>query len=243
LIPVARSSQPSVLSKNSTKWLDKLNQQQLQLQMLENDPNTGEAQIQKVKKCVDNAQKKYSHTQIKSALVDMFYGKCAYCESKITVVTYGAIEHFYPKSVYVNLTFEWKNLLLSCDICNDAGHKGTKFPLDLNGNPLLIDSTDGITNPNTHLEFIWDSVAGLASVYGRDDRGKAVETIFDLNGLKGRKELVAHRSKYVKRLFALLRLAQTGDSEAIALLIESCHPSAEYSAFSLVYIHQHIPQS
>jgi hypothetical protein len=81
LIPVARSSQPSVLSKNSTKWLDKLNQQQLQLQMLENDPNTGEAQIQKVKKCVDNAQKKYSHTQIKSALVDMFYGKCAYCES------------------------------------------------------------------------------------------------------------------------------------------------------------------
>jgi uncharacterized protein (TIGR02646 family) len=243
LIPVARSSQPTVLSKNAIKWLDKLTKQQLQLQILKNDPNTGESQIQKAKKCVDNAQKKYSHTQIKSALVDMFHGKCAYCESKITVVTYGAIEHFYPKSTYVNLTFEWKNLLLSCDVCNDTNHKGTKFPLDINGNPLLIDSTDGMTNPNTHLEFTWDSVVGLASVYGRDDRGKAVETIFDLNGMNGRKELVDHRSKYVKRLFALLRLAQTGDSDAISLLIESCHPSAEYSAFSLIHIHPHIPQS
>ncbi len=243
MIPVARSSQPTVLSKNAIKWLDKLTQQQLQLQILQNDPNTGEFQIQKAKKCVDNAQKKYRHDQIKKALVEMFHGKCAYCESKITVVTYGAIEHFRPKSAYIDLTFEWKNLLLSCDVCNDASHKGTKFPIDVNSNPLLIDSTDGMTNPNTHLEFTWDSVAGLASVYGRDDRGKAVETIFDLNGMKGRKELVAHRSNYVKKLFVLLRLAQTGDSEAISLLIESCHPSAEYSAFSLIHIHPYIPQS
>lgn len=242
MIPVARSSQPTVLSKNASKWLDELHQQQLQLQTIQRDFNTEKSQIQKAKKCVDNAQKKYSYNQIKTALVEMFHGKCAYCESKITVVTYGAIEHFYPKSVYTDLTFEWSNLLLSCDVCNDANHKGIKFPLDISGNPLLIDSTDGVTNPNTHLEFTWDAVAGLASVYGRDERGKAVETIFDLNGMNGRKELVAHRSKYVKRLFALLRLAQTGDLEAISLLIESCDPSAEYSAFALVHIHQHISQ-
>jgi hypothetical protein len=172
----------------------------------------------------------------------MFNGKCAYCESKITVVTYGAIEHFYPKSQYPDLTFTWKNLLLSCDKCNDANHKGTNFPLDdITGNPLLIDPTDGVTDPNTHLEFIWDEIAKLASVYGRDQRGTIVEHIFDLNGLRGRKELINHRSQYIKKLLALLRLAKQGDSEALSLLQEACQLGAEYYAFASIYILPHLP--
>jgi hypothetical protein len=241
LIPVVRSPMPKALQKNSARWLAKLQQQQLELQSLRNAPNATDSQIMGAKKKVDNAQAKYNHVDVKDALVNMFHGKCAYCESKITVVTYGAIEHFRPKSDYPDLTFEWSNLLLSCDVCNDAGHKGANFPLDIKGNPLLIDPTDGITNPNTHLEFAWDAIAGLASVYGRDERGKTVETIFDLNGMKGRKELIAYRSKYVKRLCALLRLAQTGDKEAITLLCESCDAGAEYSAFAIAHIQPHLP--
>lgn len=230
MIPVARSSQPDILKKNAANWLSNL-------KSISTNPSVTKEQIKK-------AQNKYRHDQIKSELVKMFHGKCAYCESKITVVTYGAIEHFRPKGEYLDLTFEWTNLLLSCDVCNDAGHKGVKFPLDINGNPLLIDPTDGITDPNMHLEFSWDAIAGLASVYGRDDRGKTVETIFDLNGMKGRKELVSHRSKYVKRLCALLRYAQqTGDKEAIALLRESCNSGEEYSAFAIAYIQPHLPES
>jgi hypothetical protein len=227
LIPVARSSQPDILKKNAANWLSNL-------KSISTNPSVTKEQIKK-------AQNKYRHDQIKSELVKMFHGKCAYCESKITVVTYGAIEHFCPKSEYPDLTFEWTNLLLSCDVCNDAGHKGTNFPLDINGNPLLIDPTDGITDPNMHLEFSWDAIAGMANVYGRDDRGKTVEAIFDLNGMKGRKELVDHRSKYVKRLCALLRFAQTGDKEAIALLRESCNAGAEYSAFAIAHIQPHLP--
>lgn len=227
MIPVLRSPQPSILQKKASDWL-------ATFKALSTDPNATKEQI-------NNAQNKYRHAQIKDALVQMFYGKCAYCESKITVVTYGAIEHFFPKSTYIDLTFEWSNLLLSCDMCNDAGHKGTRFPLDKNGNPLLIDPTDGITNPNMHLKFVWDAVAGLASVYGLDERGKTVETIFDLNGIGGRKELMAHRSKYVKRLFALLRLARKGDPEAIELLEEACKPNAEYSAFALIHIRPNLP--
>jgi hypothetical protein len=172
----------------------------------------------------------------------MFNGKCAYCESKITVVTYGAIKHFYPKSQYPDLTFTWENLLLSCDKCNDANHKGTNFPLDdITGNPLLIDPTDGVTDPNTHLEFVWDEMAKLASVYGRDRRGQIVEDIFDLNGLRGRKELINHRSQYIKKLLALLRLAKQGDSEALSLLQEACQLGAEYYAFASIYILPHLP--
>ena len=102
------------------------------------------------------------------------------------------------------LTFEWNNLLLSCDICNDIGHKGNRFPLDTNGNPLLLDPTDGVTNPTVHLEFFWDPVTKLASVYGRDERGKTVEEVFDLNGIRGRKELIACRSNYLNWTLAIL---------------------------------------
>jgi hypothetical protein len=226
LIPVVRSSRPIVLRKNSGLWLSKL--------------KATSADAAATKEKIKNAQNKYRHIQIKDALVKMFCGKCAYCESKITVVTYGAIEHFFPKSRYIDLTFEWSNLLLSCDRCNDANHKGTRFPLDDQGNPLLIDPTDGVTDPNRHLAFVWDNVAGLASIYGLDQRGKEVETVFDLNGMRDRQELVSHRSKYVRKLFALLRLAQAGDAEARDLLQEACEPSAEYSAFALACIYPHL---
>jgi hypothetical protein len=243
LISVSRIPQPKVLTTNSAKWLANLQEQILHLETLENAPNVEETKPKKAKQKqnVENARKKYGHAGVKNALVNMFHGKCAYCESKITVVDFGDIEHFCPKSEYPDLTFEWSNLLFSCAVCNGASHKGTNFPLDVNGNPLLIDPTDGITDPNTHLDFAWDDIAGLANVYGRDDRGKTVENIFDLNGSKGRKELVAHRSEYVKKLLVLLRLAQLDDQEAIDLLQRSCDSSSEYSAFALVYIRPHLP--
>lgn len=226
---MTRLPEPKVLQKNATHWLFKLKN------LSNSSPTTKEE-----KKQLTLAQNKYRHQEIKAALVKMFHGKCAYCESKITLVTYGAIEHFFPKSLFIDLTFAWSNLLLACDVCNDRGHKGTSFPLDNQGNPLLLNPTDPSIDPNMHLEFVWDAVAGLASVYGRDERGKTVERIFDLNGNRGRKELIAHRSQYVKRLFALLRLARSGDPEAIALLQESCDPSAEYCAFARVHIEPHL---
>ena len=241
MIPVVRSPQPEILKRNSAKWLTKLKQVQTQYQLLKSDPNAETAKHKQTKKLVENAQNKYRNSEVKTALVNMFNEKCAYCESKITVVTYGAIEHFFPKSVYADLTFEWINLLLSCDICNDANHKGIRFPLNKKGSPLLIDPTDGITDPNTHLKFAWDAVAGLANIYGCDEIGRNVEIIFDLNGMCGRQALIDHRSKYVKRLLVLLRFANNGDSEAIALLEECCHSSAEYSAFARIHILPNLP--
>ncbi len=232
MIPVTRSAKPTVFKKHAARWLSTL-------KSLSVDPNATKEQIKHV-------QNKYRHAQVKDALVEMFYGKCAYCESKIRVVSYGEIEHFFPKSSYPDLTFEWTNLLLSCNVCNNPDHKGTKFPLDVNGNPLLIDPTDGKTDPMVHLEFVWDDIAGLASIYGRDQRGKTVETIFDLNGVRGRKDLINHRSEYIKKLMALLRFAQTGNQEAqkaIDILKDACAPQAEYSAFALVHIRPHLPST
>jgi uncharacterized protein (TIGR02646 family) len=222
MIAVPRIPKPQALERNAARW-------QTDLESVLSLPSSTKKQIAKV-------QNKYRHADVKQALVDMFHGKCAYCESKITVVTYGSIDHFCPKGQYVTLTFAWENLLLACDVCNDRGHKGANFPLDQHGQPLLIDPTDGVTDPNSHLDFVWDPGAGLASIFGRDDRGHAVESTFDLNGSNGRKELMAYRSRQVKRLFALLRLARRGDAEAVSLLREAIQPDAEYCAFARVYI-------
>ncbi len=116
------------------------------------------------------------------------------------------------------------------------GIKGTSFRLIQIPSLRWFDSTDGITKPAEHLEFFWDPETGLASVYGRDEKGQTVERIFDFNGLGGRKELISERSRYVKTLLVCLKFAQTGNAEALALLKEACQSDAPYRAFALKYI-------
>lgn len=75
----------------------------------------------------------YGHIMVRKVLLKMFRGKCAYCESKITTIYNGDIEHFRPKGGYCNvstipttkpgyywLAAEWENLLLACPFCNQT---------------------------------------------------------------------------------------------------------------------------
>lgn len=244
MIPVSRPSEaPKVLNRNGNKWLHKLQQALANLEILKNQPIINPKELAQAEKEVEKITNKYRHKEIKEDLEKIFNGKCAYCESKVTTTGYGDIEHFCPKSNSrcINLTFEWTNLLLSCERCNDAGHKGTKFPLDANDNPLLINPTDKKTDINKHLRFSWDSKIG-SRIEGIDARGQVVEDIFDLNSQRGtRKELVNHRNDCVNDMMALLEIArQTGSYQAIQLLLEHCQPSREYSAFAFVHILPHL---
>lgn len=247
MIPVTRAAPPNVLQQLGACWLTALRAISDELEQVENDSQATPQQIRRAKERKKRAQNKYRHSKIKNALLTMFHGKCAYCESPIMVVAYGHIEHFYPKGNpnYVDKTFEWDNLLLSCAVCNDSGHKGTRFPLDASGNPLLIDPTDGVTDPGVHLKFSWDPRTGLASVYGLDERGQEVERMFDLNGMRGRKALIRERSRYVKKLYVILKLYdhQGNNAEALAILQQACQPNAPYSAFALAHIAPHIFQT
>lgn len=45
-------------------------------------------------------------------------GKCAYCESPTSLVAYGDVEHFRPKSKYWWLAYCLENYLPACTICN-----------------------------------------------------------------------------------------------------------------------------
>ncbi len=57
----------------------------------------------------------------------LHHDKCAYCESRITAVSYITIDHYRPKKGgYYWLAYEWSNLLPACPNCNSF--KGNQFP-------------------------------------------------------------------------------------------------------------------
>lgn len=134
MIKVTRIDKPKVLEKNADKW-------------------TRDLLAATTKQDRDKTQKKYGHRQVKQALLEMFGGKCAYCESKIIHVDYGHIEHFKPKDKFRELCFQWSNLLLACGVCNGAEHKGNKFPEKVEGGPFVNPCDD---DPSEHFIFSYD---------------------------------------------------------------------------------------
>lgn len=173
------------------------------------------------------AERKYRHREVKDALVRSFHGKCAYCESKITHIDYGHIEHYRPKggaAARPDLTFEWTNLLLACGICNGAEYKADRFPEANEGGPIVDPCGE---DPAVHFDFVFDPVTKLANVYGNTPRGRTTERLLGLN----RNELRNYRSRRVRTLLVLALYAQT-DPEAASLLAEAKQDSAEYTAFA-----------
>ena len=83
----------------------------------------------------------YAAKSVKNALLKAQHDKCCFCESKVTHVAYGDVEHYRPKAGcrqapgeplgrpgYYWLAYEWSNLMFCCQICNQR-FKGNLFPL------------------------------------------------------------------------------------------------------------------
>lgn len=102
MIELKKTEKPQSLIDNGDKWTKDLMNDFYQTNV-----------IDKTK------QNKYNKPDIKQALIDETNEKCAYCESKITHVYPGDIEHIIPKSLYPRLTFSWNNLTLGCFWCNN----------------------------------------------------------------------------------------------------------------------------
>lgn len=141
MIHVHRINILKILQRNATRWLNELQNAIRNFEQVKNNLLSTKQQINQAKHVAKLAQEKYNHAEVKTSLVPMFHGKCAYCESQITIVDYGLIEHFYPKSVYIGQTFNWDNFLLSCAVCNDINHKGTNFLLAADGTPFICQMT------------------------------------------------------------------------------------------------------
>ncbi len=101
MIALAKGALPEILRRNAATWTKEL--------------------LAKINAGEDPSKyllTRYSHHEIKDALLVETSEKCAYCESKFRHVTYGDIEHIIPKSIDPALRFEWTNLTVACDVCN-----------------------------------------------------------------------------------------------------------------------------
>lgn len=209
MIKIERTPRPAILERKGAEWARKL---------------LGATTA----KGKNSAESKYRHKAVKEALLKMFNGKCAYCESKITHIDYPHIEHYKPKSLpaYRALAFEWTNLLLACGVCNGAEHKGDRFPEAAEGGPIINPCDE---EPDEHFDFIYDRSSRLATVIGKTTRGETTEKLLGLN----RHELRAYRSTQVQKLFALKLMAQT-EPEAEEVLKQAQQDYAEYAAFARI---------
>jgi uncharacterized protein (TIGR02646 family) len=75
----------------------------------------------------------------------MYASYCCYCEGNSELTGYLEIEHYKPKSLFPELSFDWDNLHYSCSRCNK--NKGNKW--DENA-PILDPVRDF---PEQHLYF------------------------------------------------------------------------------------------
>jgi hypothetical protein len=98
--------------------------------------------------------------------------RCMYCEDSKGIT----IEHFRPKKDYPLRAFEWANYLLACTECN-SNYKRTLFPLDDQGEPLLLDPTDPTDDPLDHLAFS----PSTGKFQPLSDRGRESRQVYGLD--------------------------------------------------------------
>ncbi len=96
--------------------------------------------------------------------------RCMYCgDSEGT-----SVDHWEPISRNRLRTFDWLNHLLACSYCNSS-QKGSRFPVDASGNPLLIDPS--AEDPFDHLALS----LSLGEYRPRTDKGTSTISVLGLN--------------------------------------------------------------
>lgn len=154
------------------------------------------------------------HETVKDSLLNLFSGKCAFCESPIAGSLEIDIEHFRPLANAQNLSqkkqssdhygwfaYEWRNLFPACARCNRT--KRSFFPVrgpranilsawddaERDEKTLLLNPCKD--KPYKHLEFDWDG-----NVFGKTEIGKYTIKTVGLN----RPDLISARSEHFSTL-------------------------------------------
>ncbi|OJW85256.1 MAG: hypothetical protein BGO69_06455 [Bacteroidetes bacterium 46-16] len=166
----------------------------------------------------------YGGKSVKDKLKSLQNEKCCFCEAKITVVSHGDVEHYRPKAGWIQkekdklskpgyywLAYDFDNLFLSCQICNQK-YKKNYFPLEKSGKrankhtddiklekPLIIHPSK--ENPTKFLSFNKE----VAIAKGNSEKG--LETI-KRTGLN-RKEVMKDRFEYFEILETLADIARS----------------------------------
>ncbi len=93
---IKRLPKPDILTRKENVWRDNF--------------------LQSNKARPHNSQ--YAHQEIRSALNSMSFHKCFYCERKLKDISQ-EVDHFIEVAERKELAFDWNNLYLACDNCNN----------------------------------------------------------------------------------------------------------------------------
>lgn len=169
MIHLTKQPEPRDLADNSEQWTNTL--------------------LQKLAAGIEPTQTdktRYRRPSIKAALVLETSGKCAYCESRLLHIHHGDVEHIYPKSLDPARTFEWENLTLACEVCNQ-----NKSNLDPNLEHILDPYN---SDPESHFIYLGGLVFARPTV-----EGNSTLSILDLQ----RAELVEMRNDQAERIMSI----------------------------------------
>jgi uncharacterized protein (TIGR02646 family) len=193
----------------------------------------------------------YGAKSVKSALINAQHDKCAFCESKVSHIAHGDVEHYRPKGGirqndsdpleqpgYFWLAYVWENLFFACQLCNQS-FKKNMFPLadpirrarshldDLTAEqPMLIHPAD--EDPSALIGFREEIAFPI------DDNPRAHATI-EVLGLN-REAMAEHRRDHLMpfiRLRQALPLLPPDSEEAgdiLAFFEQAVLPRSQYSS-------------
>lgn len=216
MIKVARTEKPIVLVSNAENWTK---------EYLVARENYIESKTIENKNALNSIEKKYNQEEVKTSLKIMFHKKCAFCESHITHINYGQIEHFKPKSKYPELCFDWNNFLLSCAICNGKSNKSNKFPLEDENGPFINPVDE---EPTDFLKFEYDSLTKRFLILPKNER--AFVTIKEL-GLN-RDDLVDFRTNELKKIISYIeKIIEINSKEKLEEFFKLFSEKDQYYAF------------
>jgi uncharacterized protein (TIGR02646 family) len=205
MIRLTKGAKPAVLISEAAAWTKEL----LDIVKRGGDPSATQ-------------RGRYRHAEIKQALIVETNAKCVYCESKILHVVHGDIEHIIPKVLHPELSFEWSNLTLACDICNT--NKG---------------ATDGLLDPyaedpEAHFLFL----GPMLTVRPDKEGAKLTDRVLELNRIK---LFERRREKIANLVRQLEELCKTRDAALRtllrkALVEDETRDEREYAACTRAFV-------
>ena len=195
-----RKKKPNILEVNELIWTNELLAEITKYGTYKKLPDS-------VKSLVNS---RYKHADIKSILFKKKRTKCAFCETFPTETGFLEVEHFYPKSIYPEKSFEWLNLLPSCKRCNLK-----KSTLDTKAFPLVKPDEE---EPSKYFTYDHIMMKVLDSASDKDkDKGERTISRLELNEyrlIKPRSELLVSLVGFQNELEKTLK--EIADSKQMA---------------------------
>lgn len=178
---------------------------------------------------------KYAHKQIKDTLYAMSYGKCFYCESKLSGGN-REVDHYVEVALDHSKAYDWENLYLACTNCNDK--------LDNEAIPVteaLDPCTDSdeeikrcITFEQEQICSVDESVKGLNTI----KKFKLNTDLLDLKRSRWLNRLLLDASRIHSQMIAEGR--QQATKEERMLIRRYMSPEQPYSLMCEVFIRNYL---